>query len=165
MWELTSSLVIASALVRPPTHERSGHLTNSIALTSRDYTILPLPVNISYNPKMTTLSDRFQRAVDELRSKSANSAEHIEAIILLSKSHGIDGIAVAPGTDDYTESLRSALRWGLRKYGLDLYHGHGFFAALAHLGRILPHTWVSNPSPLQYCSKQSLNYYHVASEV
>jgi len=89
---------------------------------------------------MATLSHLFRQAVDELLSGSKNSRVPMEEIILLSKSHSVDGVTVAPGTDDCTEALQGALRWGLRKYGLDLYCGYAFFVALVELWRILPHT-------------------------
>ena len=93
---------------------------------------------------MATLSERFRGAVEELLGESTNSAvpvqEIIQEIILLSTPPGISGIATAPGTDDCTQSLLGALKWGLRQYGLELYRGYDFFAALTRLGRTLPHT-------------------------
>jgi len=88
---------------------------------------------------MATLSDRFREAVGELLSGSTNSAGPIEEIILLAES-GIGGTAAASGADDSTESLLGALKWGLRKYGLDIYSGYRFFYALARLWSMLPHT-------------------------
>ena len=93
-------------------------------------------------------SEQFQSAVDELLDGSTNSAETMEEIIFLSTPPGISGIQAAPGTEDCTESLLGALRWGLGQYARDLYRGYGFFVALVRLGRMLPNTKVSNPSPV-----------------
>ena len=105
---------------------------------------------------MATLSNRFRRAFDELLGGSTSGAEEI---ILLSKSTDVGGTAAASGVDDSTESLLGALRWGLSQYGLDLYSGYRFFCALARLGNMLPHTYVS---PVSFPNLIVTNSIHIA---
>ena len=80
------------------------------------------------------LSEEFTLVVAELTTGTST----VEAFINLADSIGTRrGSQQTNDMQDCTESLLSALGWGIRQYGLDIIQGYIFFKGLARLNDAL----------------------------